>query len=98
MDTNVVRRISGVVPVRFSNITRPLTATASWSYTNLGGRQTLTQGLSDPFGGTGAASIASTSATQELLSMGGCSAYTPAAGDWIVIGVWEKGWAPATLT
>jgi hypothetical protein len=27
--------------------------------------------------------------------MGGCSAYTPAAGDWIVIGVWEKGWAPS---
>jgi hypothetical protein len=91
--TNVARRISGVVPVRFGN--KAATATASWSYTNLGGRQTLTQGLSDPFGGTGAASIASTSATEELLSMGGCSAYTPAAGDWIVIGTWEKGWAPS---
>jgi hypothetical protein len=93
--TDVARRIAGLVPVRFPN--KANVTSAGWSYTNTSGVQTLTTGLADPFGGTGAARIASSAATEENLTMG-CPAYTPAAGDWIVVGIWGVGMTPGTQT
>jgi hypothetical protein len=92
-ETDVARRIGGLVPARYVN--RAATSTSSWTYTNYAGTQKFTQGLSDPFGGRGAASISSSSATNENLIMGPYVAYTPTANDWIVEGVWVKGgWPP----
>ena len=53
--TDVARRIAGLVPSRFVN--RASCSTSSWTVSNPGGTQTFTQNLSDPFGGTGAASV-----------------------------------------
>lgn len=86
------RRIGGLVPQRFVN--KAATNTSSWSYTNSAGTQTFTQGLTDPYGGKGAASISSSGTTLENIQMGDCTAYTPAEGDWIVVGIWVKGWSP----
>ena len=88
--TDVARRIAGLVPTRFTN--NGYSSTSSWTFSNASGAQTFTQGLSDPFGGTGAASISSSSATQENLKAGGVG-YVPNAGDWIVAGIWAKGLA-----
>ena len=92
-ETDVARRIAGLIPTRFANKAYP--STASWTFTNAAGTRTFTQNLTDPFGGTGAASITSTSATNEQLYMAAPLNVTPAAGDWLVEGVWVKGaWAP----
>src|SRR4029077_10163438 len=90
--SDVARRISGLVPARFPN--KAATKTSNWTYTNYSGIQTFKQGLTDPFGGTSAASISSSSSPMEVLSMGDCVPYTPTAGDWIVAGVWAKGLQP----
>ncbi len=93
-ETDVARRIAGLIPTRFAN--KAYSSTASWTYTNTSGVQTFKQGLSDPFGGTGAASITSTSVGNQQLSMAVPLNVTPSAGDWLVEGVWVKGaWAPA---
>ncbi len=88
--TDVARRIAGIVPARFVNY--GYSNPSNWTYTNTSGSQTFTPGLSDPFGGTGAASISSSSATRETLKAGGVS-YHPNAGDWIIAGIWAKGLA-----
>ena len=94
-ETDVARRIGGLVSARFVNKANPNTTT--WTYTNVRGVQTFTRDLTDPYGGNGAASISSSASTIENLQMGACAAYRPAAGDWIVGGVWAKGWSP-TIT
>ena len=94
--SDVARRITGLVPARFAN--RANTNSIDWRYTNYAGTQTLRHGLSDPFGGTAAASVASSSSHQENLSLGSCSPYTPTTGDWIVVGVWGVGMSPGTQT
>ena len=88
--TDVARRIAGLVPARFAN--HGLSNTASWSFPQGSDGVSFKQGLTDPFGGTGAASVAFSSSTQQVVQMGGL-AYTPKAGDWIVLGVWGKGLA-----
>jgi hypothetical protein len=87
--TNVARRIGGLTPARFAN--KADANTTNWTTTNFSGVQTLTTGVADPFGGTGAASASSSAGTNEYIQMGSCFGYTPLAGDWILIGVWEKG-------
>jgi len=88
--TDVARRIAGLVPARFSN--HGLSSTASWSFPQGSSGVTFTQGLTDPYGGTGAASVAFSSSSQQIVQMGGL-AYTPNAGDWVVLGIWGKGLA-----
>jgi hypothetical protein len=94
--SDVARRISGLVPARFAN--KANTNSVFWKYTNYAGTQSLRHGLSDPFGGTGAASVSSSSPHQENLSLGSCTEYTPNAGDWLIVGVWGIGMSPNTQT
>lgn len=94
--TDVARRIAGFTPSRFVN--KASSDTATWRYTNIAGSQTLKQGLTDPFGGKKAASISSNSSTEENISLGSCTPYTPNPGDWIVVGVWGIGMSPGTQT
>jgi hypothetical protein len=91
-ETDVARRIAGLIPARYVN--RAASDPATWTYTNADGKQFLTRGKTDPFGGSSAASISSSSSKQEAISLGACSAYRPTKGDWIVVGIWEKGWPP----
>jgi hypothetical protein len=84
--TDVARRIGGLVPSRFAN--QASSNTANWTFSS---GSTFRQGLPDPFGGTGAAKIAWTNSVQQNLSMGPLIPYTPVAGDWIVAGVWSQG-------
>ena len=89
--TDVARRIAGLVPARFVN--RATNVTSSWTISNNGGTNTFTQGLSDPFGGTGAASISNNTSNDNTITMGSVNGYTPATGDWIVAGIWAQGLA-----
>jgi hypothetical protein len=88
--TDVARRIAGLVPARFIN--HALSSTASWSFPQGSTGVRFKQGLTDPYGGMGAASVAFSSSSQQIVQMGGL-AYTPNAGDWVVLGVWGKGLA-----
>lgn len=88
--TDVGRRIAGLVPARFAN--KANSSTASWTFPLGSSGIAFKQGLTDPYGGTDAASVAFSSSSQQIVQMGGF-AYTPNAGDWIVLGVWGKGLA-----
>ena len=85
--TDVARRIAGLTPTRFAN--KAASNSASWTFPQGTSGVTFTQNLSDPFGGTGAAKVAFSSSVQQLVQMG-CTTYAPAAGDWIVAGVWAR--------
>jgi hypothetical protein len=91
-NTNAARRIGGLTPTRFLN--KANTNSAGWTVPNLTGVLTFTQGVADPFGGTNAATASTNSSTTSFLQLGGCIVYTPVAGDWIVIGEWEKNVLP----
>jgi hypothetical protein len=88
--TDVARRIAGLIPTRFTN--HALSSTSSWIFPQGSTGVSFTQGLTDPYGGTNAASVAFSSSSQQVVQMGGL-AYTPNAGDWVVLGVWGKGLA-----
>jgi hypothetical protein len=95
-ETDVARRISELVPARFTN--KASTHTASWTFPLGSKGVTFKQGANDPFGGTEAAKISFNTSALQGVQMGPCtSAYTPSAGDWIVQGVWVKGWPPASI-
>jgi len=85
--TDVGRRLTALIPARFRN--RGLSSTSDWSFPQGKSGVTFTQGLSDPFGGNGAARVASSDTSLQLLKMGG-ALYTPKEGDWIVAGVWGQ--------
>ena len=91
-ETDVARRIAGMVPVRFKNLA--VSNSASWTATQFGGTTTLTTGQADPFGGSFATKATSTGGyADDLYLTGRCPAidYTPVAGDWILGGAWVKG-------
>ena len=85
--TDVARRATGLVPLRFPN--KAASSPASWAFPQGSGGVTFTRGLTDPYGGMGAAKVAFNSATQQLVEMG-CVPYAPIRGDWIVAGVWAQ--------
>jgi hypothetical protein len=95
-ETDVARRISGLVPSRFEN--KAATNPSRWSLVL--SRGVLKSGVTDPYGGTGAATVTSTSSgtDPQNLQMGTCTPYTPTAGDWIVVGVWGKNIGPTYVT
>jgi hypothetical protein len=86
--TDVARRNDALVAARYLN--RASANTATWSSSDPG-NTTITTGLTDPFGGTGAArfthNIAGTAGT--IISNPGFS-YTSAVGDWVITGIWEQ--------
>jgi hypothetical protein len=91
-ETDVARRIAGLVPVRFKNLA--VSNAASWTATQFSGTTTITTSVADPFGGNYAAKASSTGgAADDLYLTGPCPAidYTPVAGDWILGGAWIKG-------
>jgi hypothetical protein len=98
-DTDVARRIAGVVPVRFKNLVYadPSTWSVIYSDPAHGSRGILKTGVADPFGGTFAGTATSLSAASDpqVLQFGGCSSYTPVAGDWIVVGLWAANVGPS---
>jgi hypothetical protein len=99
-ETNVARRISGLVPARFPN--NASTNTSTWTITNYAGTNSIATGQNDPMGGTGAAKADSTASVAENILMttggGGCpTVYTPAVGDWIIGGAWVSS-STKTLT
>ena len=87
--TDVARRISGLIPSRFVN--KGFSSTSSWVI-QFPTTVTFTQGLADPFGGTGAASVSNSNSGQNTVKTGS-TGYTPNAGDWIVAGIWGIGLA-----
>ena len=97
-ETDVARRIAGLVPVRFVN----LAASNPALWTTGDPRNTITLGQADPFGGSYAAMATNTPAMgfQDFyLTSPSCGAwYTPAAGDWIIAGAWVKGDSPLGVT
>jgi hypothetical protein len=88
--TDVARRIAGLIPARFAN--KANSSSASWMFPQGSSGVTFKRGLADPYGGTDAASVAFSSSSQQIVQMR-VLAYTPNAGDWIVLGVWGKGLA-----
>jgi len=89
-ETDVARRIAGFVPTRFLN--RSTTGSTGWMITNYAGKNTLVHGVTDPFGGTAAASASSTNATNENIIFGPCYSYNvQTTGDWFVGGAWVRG-------
>jgi hypothetical protein len=91
-ETDVARRIAGLVPVRFKNLAK--SNAASWTATQFGGTTALITGQPDPFGGPNATKATSTGGpADDMYLTGRCPAidYTPAAGDWILGGAWIKG-------
>lgn len=87
-ESNLARRISGFVPVRFTN--RAFGTPAL--YTSAGNTITLSQ--TDPFGGTGAVKVHTALAGGQNLLLSSSVAYTPANGDWIVGGFWARQQTP----
>ena len=85
--TDVARRLAGFTPGRFTNLAN--SASSDWTFTNTGAASVLTPSLSDPFGGTGAAKIANSTANDNTLTLG-LTSYTSAIGDWVVTGVWGE--------
>ncbi len=88
--TDVARRVAGLVPVRFQN--KAASNPATWTTDNVA--VVITQGQADPFGGIGAATATTTLSTHQalFLTSTSCGAwYTPTAGDWILTGAWVKG-------
>ena len=84
--TDVARRIAGLVPTRFTN--KAFSNSSNWGYS---AGSTFTQNISDPFGGTGAAKIAWSTSSQQTIQLSPLNPYLPVAGDWIVAGAWTQG-------
>jgi hypothetical protein len=97
-ETDVARRIAGLVPVRFVN----LAASNPALWTTGDPRNKIMLGQADPFGGSyaGMATTAPAMGFQYLhLTSPTCGAwYTPKAGDWIIAGAWVKGDRPLGVT
>jgi hypothetical protein len=90
-ETDVARRVAGLVPVRFKNLAA--SNPALWK-TNNAPTDTITPGAVDPFGGTSAAVTATSLLTPREASLTNTYCgdwYTPTVGDWIVAGAWVKG-------
>jgi hypothetical protein len=87
--TDVARRNDVLVAARFLN--RASSNTSTWVSQDPT-KSTITLGLTDPFGGTGAAKIVHnvSGTTGFAISNPGYS-YTSAVGDWIIAGIWEQG-------
>jgi hypothetical protein len=87
--TDLARRNDVLVAARFLN--RASSNTSTWvsqDPTN----STITLGLTDPFGGTGAAKIVhNVSGTAGFKISNPGYSYTSAVGDWIIAGIWEQG-------
>jgi hypothetical protein len=86
--TDVARRNDALVAARFLN--RASSNTATWT-SNDAAKSTIRTGLTDPFGGTGAAKIVHNVAGTANFNLGSSFPYTAAVGDWLVFGVWEQG-------
>lgn len=87
-ESNLARRISGFVPVRFPN----QSFANSSLYTSAGNSITLSQ--ADTFGGTGAVKVHTTGVGGQNLLLSPAIAYTPAIGDWIIGGFWVRQQTP----
>jgi hypothetical protein len=86
--TDVARRNDALVASRFLNRASSNTATCTSSDPP---HSTVTTGLTDPFGGTGAAQITHNIAGTATFILGPTYNYTSIVGDWIIVGVWEMG-------
>jgi hypothetical protein len=86
--TDVARRNDVLVAARFLN--RASSNTATWVSSDPS-NTTITTGLTDPFGGTGAAKATHKVAGTANFNMGAPLRYTSAVGDWIIVGLWEMG-------
>ena len=87
--TNVARRLGGLVGTRVANAASSNPSGWGAAYGSSGIR--VTTGLTDPFGGSGAASVTTSSGSQTL-SFNGTSypSWSGSVGDWVVGGVWVK--------
>ena len=83
--TDVARRLAGMVPARFAN--KAYSNPVSWGPALGSSGITITMGLTDPFGGAGAAS-ASAASNQQLSFSANNQGWSGSVGDWIVGGVW----------
>jgi hypothetical protein len=83
--TDVARRLAGMIPARFGN--KAYSNPVSWAPALGSSGITITMGLTDPFGGTGAAS-ASAASNQQLSFSANNQSWSGSVGDWIVGGVW----------
>jgi hypothetical protein len=86
--TDVARRNDALVAARFLN--KASSNTATW-VSNDPTNSTITTGITDPFGGTGAAKIVHNIAGTASFLLGPAVPYTSTIGDWIIVGVWEMG-------
>jgi hypothetical protein len=93
-ETDAARRLSALVPVRFANLA--YSNPSGW--TTSVGTVSITTGVADPFGGTGAATLTSAAGGQVNLSP--VTSESGVAGDWWVYGAWVQGggWAPSAQT
>ena len=87
-ESDVARRISTLVPTRFTNLA--YSNTASWAV--VAGSMTITSGVADPFGGTGAATL--TASSTGVVQMSPLNTKTSAPGDWAMWGMWIQGTPP----
>jgi hypothetical protein len=74
-----------MIPARFGN--KAYSNPVSWAPALGSSGITITMGLTDPFGGTGAAS-ASAASNQQLSFSANNQSWSGSVGDWIVGGVW----------
>jgi hypothetical protein len=86
--TDVARRNDALVAARFLN--KASSNTATWVSSDPS-NSTITTGLTDPFGGTGAAKIVHNVAGTANFLLGPSFSYTSTIGDWLIVGVWELG-------
>jgi hypothetical protein len=86
--TDVARRNDALVAARFLN--RASSNTATWASSDPT-HSTITTGLTDPFGGTGAAKITHNISGTANFLLGRSYNYTSTIGDWLIVGVWEMG-------
>jgi len=94
-NTDVARRIAGLVPARFVN--KANNNSSAWTYSNVGGT-TVTTGQADPYGGTAATKVAFNTSSVQNAQLGACVSYTPVTGDWIVAGAWVQGMSPTNIS
>jgi hypothetical protein len=90
-ESDVARRLGTIAAVRFAN--RAATDPRTWTTSNYAGKNSISAGQPDPFGGRGAGAVSATSESQESLFLTGpCAAveFSPHSGDWIVAGAWVR--------
>ena len=87
--TNVARRLNGFSSVRATNQVN--SSSSGWGAAQSSSGVTVTTGVIDPYGGTGAGSVVISSGTQTLSFTGSTyTHWTGSLGDWVVGGVWVK--------